>query len=55
MFQGDIENKWEEVFGNNVDVVGWEGTTTTETKSFKGYVGKANIYSKRVYEKNIMG
>ena len=56
-FQGDIEDKWEEAFGNNVDVVGWKGTTTTETKSFNGWGmwGKANIYSKRVYEKNIMG
>ena len=34
-FQGDMEGEWEKAFGNNIDVVGWKGTTTTfETISF---------------------
>ena len=45
-FQGDIEDKWEEAFGNNVDVVGWKGpTTTTETKSFNGW----GMWGKQIY------
>ena len=33
----DNEKRWEEAFGENVDVVGWKDTTTTaETKSFNG-------------------
>ena len=45
-FQGDIEDKWEEAFGNNVDVVGWKGpTTTTETKSFNGW----GLWGKQIY------
>ena len=36
-FQGDMEREWEKAFGNNIDVVGWKGTTTTfETISFNG-------------------
>ncbi len=35
--QGDIKDKWKKSFGNNVDIVGWKGTTTTyETKRFNG-------------------
>lgn len=44
-FQGDIEDKWEKAFGNNVDVVGWKGTTTTETKSFNGW----GMWGKQIY------
>ncbi len=37
-YQGDIETKWENAFGNDVDVVGWESTTNTpETRSFNGF------------------
>ena len=32
-----MEGEWEKAFGNNIDVVGWKGTTTTfETISFNG-------------------
>ena len=31
----DNEKKWEYAFGGNIDVVGWQDTTTTsETKRF---------------------
>ena len=26
-FQGELEDSWENSFGNNIDVVGWEGET----------------------------
>ncbi|WP_024468186.1 hypothetical protein [Treponema pedis] len=36
--QGDIKDKWKKSFGNNVEIVGWKGTTTTyETKRFNGW------------------
>lgn len=36
-FQGELEDSWENSFGNNIDVVGWEGETNIfETRSFNG-------------------
>ena len=34
-YQGDLEKDWEEAFGNNIDVVGWENETSVfETVMF---------------------
>jgi hypothetical protein len=49
-FQGDVEDKWEGAFGNNVDVVGCKGVAITGTESFngRGMCGK-QIYTLRGY------
>jgi exopolysaccharide biosynthesis protein len=56
-YQGDNREKWAEALGDNVNIVGWTGTTTvSETKRFNGSGffdrQKGNLKS---YVKDIVG